>query len=185
MVILIAIGFLLYFGISKAIKFTTTDAPVPEPPKPMEFIITDASIMQFDLTSDNTLYYHFKLNINVTNPEYIGIFTRSIPITAISSYKGNKFAVVDMESLTPQFEKTILLKSVVFYGNSLIKLNVQQLMEYHNETRLGIFNLDLILNFNHHQYAYCIGLGVPLISNVKLESTFNVTKCSREYQGWG
>ncbi|XP_058746920.1 NDR1/HIN1-like protein 10 [Vicia villosa] len=144
----------------------------------MEFIIADASLTEFNFTSDNTLYYNFKLNISVRNPnfenEYMG------PIHAISSYKGNKFAEADMKFCKLYGRTTNLLKPVMFYGNSLIKLNTQKLIEYDNESRLGIFNLDLKLN---NQYVYCLGLKVPLISNENLKSTFNVTKCSREYQG--
>ncbi|XP_058746923.1 NDR1/HIN1-like protein 10 [Vicia villosa] len=149
---------------------------------PMEFNITDASITRFNLESDNTLYYDFKLNITVRISNY-DLDRNTNKIKAISSYKGNKFAVVNMEPFDTSFKKSISLKPVVFYGNSLIKLDAQQLLEYDNETRLGIFNLDLKLNMEYNEYVYCIGMRVPLISNEKLES-FNVTKCSREYQGW-
>lgn len=57
-------------------------------------------------------------------------------------------------------------------------------MGYDNETRLKIFNLDLKLDLEYNEYVYCQSLRIPLIFNEKLESTFNVIKCSREYQGW-
>ncbi|CAK8560153.1 unnamed protein product [Lathyrus sativus] len=149
---------------------------------PMEFAIADASIKQFNITSDNTLYYNFKVNITVRNPN---CFKALYTMKAISSYKGNRIAEVDMSPMDPGFEKTIALKPVVFYGNSFIKLSDQQFIEYDNETRLGIINLDLKLDLESNQYVYCLGLRVPLISDGKLESTFNVTNCTREYQGWG
>ncbi|KAI5422930.1 hypothetical protein KIW84_046084 [Lathyrus oleraceus] len=137
----------------------------------MEFVIADASITEFDFTN-NTLYYNFKLNITVRNPNFEGESMGRIPV--ISSYKGNKFAMVDMESTWLYGRNTILLKPLLFYGNSLIRLNAQKLIEYHNETRLRIFNLDLKLN----KYNYCLGLRIPLISNEKLESTFRATNCT-------
>ncbi|XP_058746944.1 NDR1/HIN1-like protein 10 [Vicia villosa] len=172
---------LLLFGIWLYFSLFSEDS---QPYKPVEFSIADASITQFNLTSDNTLYYNFKFNISVRNPHFGQYMSEIYDISAISSYKGNKFAMVDMESFDADFKNTIL-KPVVFYGNSLIKFNAQQLMEYDNETLLKKFNLDLKLNLKHNEYVYCIGLRVPLISNEKLESSFNVTECSREYQGWG
>ncbi|XP_058746879.1 NDR1/HIN1-like protein 3 [Vicia villosa] len=170
---------LLLFGIWLYFSLFSEDS---QPYKPVEFSIADASITQFNLTSDNTLYYNFKFNISVRNSNYDRY---GFEITAISSYKGNKFATVDMDYFVLDSKKTILLKPVVFYGNNLINLNTQQHMEYDNETLLKKFNLDLKLNLKHNEYVYCIGLRVPLISNKKLESSFNVTECSREYQGWG
>ncbi|XP_058746943.1 NDR1/HIN1-like protein 10 [Vicia villosa] len=171
---------LLFLGIGLYFVFSE----ISKPSRPLEFNIVDASITQFSLSSDNTLYYNFKLNITVRNPNYDGGYRSEISITAISYYKGNKFAMVDMDSFAPDCKKTVL-KPVVFYGNSLIKLNAQQLMEYDNETRSRIFNLDLKLNLEDNKYIYCIGLKIPLISNKNLESSFNVTQCSREYGGWG
>ncbi|CAL5195493.1 unnamed protein product [Lathyrus oleraceus] len=151
----------------------------------MKFTVVDASIEQFNLTSDNTLYYNFKVNITVKN---FNDFARDIDtkIKAISSYKGNQFAMVDMTPFYPSYKKTVFLKPIMFYGNSFIKLNDQQFIEYDNETRLGIFNLDLKFDLeDYNDHVYCLGLRVPFDSNEKLESTFNVTKCTREYQGWG
>ncbi|XP_058746919.1 NDR1/HIN1-like protein 3 [Vicia villosa] len=174
-VLLAILIILLYGAISQELR----------PHKPIEFIIADASITKFNLTSDNTLYYNFKLNITVRESNYFDYNRYPRLIKAIPSYKGNKFDVVDMEGFDLSFKNSIMLKPVVFYGNKFIKLDAQQLMEFHNETRLGIFNLDLKLDLKYNEYVYCLGLKVPLNSKEKLESTFNVTKCSREYQGWG
>ncbi|XP_058746922.1 NDR1/HIN1-like protein 10 [Vicia villosa] len=170
---MLALGYSIYFTISLALEGYT----------PVEFIIADASIIEFNFTSDNTLYYNFKFNISVRNPNYESEYMNKIH--AVSYYKGNKFAAVDMTSHKLYGRTINLLKPVVFYGNNLIKLNVQKVIEYENETRLEIFNLDLKLDIKYDKCVYCLGLRVPLISNEKSESTFNVTKCSREYQGWG
>ncbi|XP_058741382.1 NDR1/HIN1-like protein 10 [Vicia villosa] len=174
-VLLLAFCWALWFIISIALEGHSQ----------MEFIIADASITEFNFTSDNTLYYNFKLNISVRNPnndnEYMGM------VHAISSYKGNKFGAVDIISHKLYGRTTNFLRSVVFYGNNLIKLNAQKFIEYENEMRLGIFNLDLkldIILYSEPVPVYCLGLRVPLISIEKLESIFNITKCSREYQGW-
>ncbi|AES59484.1 hypothetical protein MTR_1g019910 [Medicago truncatula] len=38
-----------------------------EPYSPVEFSITEASIIRFSLTSNETLYYNFKVNITSRN----------------------------------------------------------------------------------------------------------------------
>ncbi|XP_058747033.1 NDR1/HIN1-like protein 10 [Vicia villosa] len=138
----------------------------------LEFNITDASIKQFTLTSDNTLYYNLKLNVKARNLKEKILYSEMI--TAISSYKDNEFAVVVMAPFVIAPKNTIMLKQVVFEGNSLIKLKPQQVVEYNNETQLGFYNVNLRLE----PYAHCLGLRVPMISNGKLEPTFNVTKCA-------
>ncbi|CAL5195492.1 unnamed protein product [Lathyrus oleraceus] len=182
--LVLLLGLLIIGSIGSLIYYTSQDDN-----SPMKLTVVDASIQQFNLTSDNTLYYNFKVNITVKNfdDSFIVMDTK---IKAISSYKGNQFAMVDMTPFDPSYKKTVFLKPIMFYGNSFIKLNDQQFIEYDNETRLGIFNLDLkfdLEDYNDHVYdhVYCLGLRVPFDSNEKLESTFNVTKCTPKYQGWG
>ncbi|KAI5422931.1 hypothetical protein KIW84_046085 [Lathyrus oleraceus] len=182
--LVLLLGLLVIGSIGSLIYYTSQDDN-----SPMKLTVVDASIQQFNLTSDNTLYYNFKVNITVKNfdDSFIVMDTK---IKAISSYKGNQFAMVDMTPFYLSYKKTVFLKPIMFYGNSFIKLNDQQFIEYDNETRLGIFNLDLKFDlkdyYNHvYDHVYCLGLRVPFDSNEKLESTFNVTKCTREYQGLG
>jgi len=56
----------------------------------------------------------------------------------------------------------------------VIKLESRQLVEYNNEARLGVYNLD----FELYPIVHCPNLRTPLISNDKLAPTFNVTACS-------
>lgn len=142
-------------------------------PPPIEFNITEASIIQFNLTSNNTLYYNFKLNITARNSNNNSV-TYYDTTTAISSYKNNNFAWASLAPFVVGSMNTILLEPLVFEGNSEMKLEPQQLVEYNNETRLRIYNIDLELD-TFPPSVYCPNLRVPLIFNA---NTFNVTTCS-------
>jgi hypothetical protein len=61
----------------------------------VKFDITNVSLKQFNLTSNNTLYYNFKVNITARNPSNIGkIHYRRI--RAVAWYKDNDFARVNL-----------------------------------------------------------------------------------------
>ncbi|TKY44815.1 YLS9 protein [Spatholobus suberectus] len=154
----------------------------------VKFHVTDASLAQFNLTSNNTLYYNFKVNITARNPSSNTIvYSR---IKAIAWYKDNDFGSV---SLTPfdQGHKNTTFLQAVFAGHSVIKLKPKQLGEYKEETSVGIYNdlavdLDLTIRakfgrFRRRRFnppfVQCRRLRVPLISNGKTAPPFSVTKC--------
>jgi hypothetical protein len=142
-----------------------------EKPPSIKFKITEASITQFDITSDNTLYYNFKVTITAKNyKNEIKYFEKKMD--AISSYKGNQLSSMTMEPFVLGNKNTVTLQPIVFEGNSLIRLVPKELVEYNNETQLGIYNLQFELS----PFLYC-SLRIPLISNDKLTPTFNVTEC--------
>jgi hypothetical protein len=61
----------------------------------VKFDITNVSLKQFNLTSNNTLYYNFKVNITARNPNNNGkIHYRRI--RAVAWYKDNDFARVNL-----------------------------------------------------------------------------------------
>ncbi|XP_047178561.1 NDR1/HIN1-like protein 10 [Vigna umbellata] len=163
-------------------------------PSSVKFHVTDASLTQFNLTtSNNTLYYNFKVNVTVRNPNNnIIVYYRKI--TAIAWYKDNAFGWV---SLTPfdQGHKNTTFLQAVFVGQRVIKLKAKQLGEYKEETNAGIHK-DLAVDFDLNiraKYArfkssrfnppivQCRRLRVPLISNGKSASPFSVTRCSSAY----
>jgi hypothetical protein len=140
-------------------------------PPSIKFKITEASITQFDITSDNTLYYNFKVTITAKNyKNEIKYFEKKMD--AISSYKGNQLSSMTLEPFVIGSTNTVTLQPIVFEGNSLIRLVPKELVEYNNETQLGIYNLQFELS----PFLYC-SLRIPLISNDKLTPTFNVTEC--------
>ncbi|WJX65282.1 hypothetical protein P8452_49963 [Trifolium repens] len=140
----------------------------------IEFNITEASITQFNITSNNILYYNFNVNITVRNFENrIRDFERKMD--AISSYKGNQLNSVTMIPFTLGSKNAIRLEPIVFEGNSLIKLDHKQLVEYNKETQLGIYNI----HFELSKYMQdCPSLKIPMISNGNMTPTFKVVKCS-------
>jgi len=164
-------------------------------PSSVKFHVTGASLTQFNLiTSNNTLYYNFKVNVTVRNPNNnIVVYYRKI--TAIAWYKDNAFGWV---SLTPfdQGHKNTTFLQAVFVGQSVLKLRPQQLGEYKEETNAGIHK-DLAVDFDLNiraKYArfkssrfnppivQCRRLKVPFISNGKSsEPPFTVTRCSSAY----
>ncbi|RDX72957.1 NDR1/HIN1-like protein 3, partial [Mucuna pruriens] len=135
-------------------------------PSSVKFHVTDVSLTQFNLTSNNTLYYNLKVNVTVRNPNNnIIVYYRRI--TAIAWYKDNDFA----------------------------RLKSQQLGEYKDETSVGIHK-DLAVDFDlrirakfgsvkssrfNPPIVQCRRLSVPFISNAKPAPPFSVTKCSTGY----
>ncbi|KAG5037306.1 hypothetical protein AAZX31_07G098700 [Glycine max] len=163
-------------------------------PSNFKFHVTDASLTQFNLTSNNTLYYNLKVNVTVRNPnKHTIVYYRRI--TAIAWYKDNDFGMV---SLTPfdQGHKNTTFLQAVFEGHSVIKLKPKQLSEYKEETSVGIYN-DFTVDFDlrirakfgrlfksnrfHPPVVQCRRLKVPLIFNGKTAPPFSVTRCSAAY----
>lgn len=155
----------------------------------VKFHVTDASLTQFNLTNNTTLYYNLKVNITVRNHnKHIKVYYRRI--TAIAWYKDKEFGRV---SLTPfdQGGKNTTLLQAVFEGHSAIKLKPKQLGEYKEETSVGIYN-DLAVDFdltvrtrygslkttNDPPIVQCRQFSVPLISNGKSPPPFSVKSCS-------
>lgn len=167
-------------------------------PSNIKFHITDVSLTKFNLTSDNILYYNFKVNITIRNPNNnVIVYYRKI--NAIAWYKDNDFGYVSLTPFDQGHKNTTFLNPIVFEGNSVIKLKRQQLDEYNDETSLGIYNdlavdLNLRIRFKFGRIkssrfdppiVQCRHLRVPLISNGKdlADSThpFNGTKCKTYY----
>ncbi|CAJ2638115.1 unnamed protein product [Trifolium pratense] len=161
----------------------------------VKFHITNFSLEQFNLTTNNTLYYNFRVNITARNPNNNGkIHYRRI--TAVAWYKDNDFAWVSLTPFDQSKKSTNLLGPIVFEGNYVINLKEKQLNEYKEETRVGIYKdlaVDLELKIKakfggfksgHISLAQCRRLKVPLISNSESSSPpiFNVTRCKKRSQ---
>ncbi|XP_061343750.1 NDR1/HIN1-like protein 10 [Gastrolobium bilobum] len=161
-------------------------------PSQVKFYVTEASLMQFNLTNNTTLYYNFKVNITVRNPnKHIIVYYRVI--RAIAWYKDNDFAYVSLTPFDQGHKNTSFLQPVVFEGHTLINLTTCQLGEYIEETRAGIYNLavnlDLTMRMKFGWYkrsrfnppiVQC-SLIVPLISNGKSATPFNFSSSKMFY----
>ncbi|PNX63114.1 hypothetical protein L195_g044167 [Trifolium pratense] len=146
-------------------------------PSSVKFHITDATLTEFNITNNDTLYYNFKVNVTARNPnDNIIVYYRQI--TAIAWYKDNDFGYVSLTPFDQGHKNTTFLGPIVFKGNRTIKLGHQQIDEYFEETRLGIYN-DLAVDFDVHIKAkfgrfksgrfnppmvQCRRLRVPLVS---------------------
>ncbi|CAL5186687.1 unnamed protein product [Lathyrus oleraceus] len=116
-------------------------------PSSVKFHVTDATLTEFNLTNNNnTLYYNFKLNVTVRNPNNnIIVYYRRI--TAFAWYKDNNFGFVSLTPFDQGHKNTTFLGPIVFNGNTKIKLGRKQLDEYSEEMRLGIYK-DLAVDFD-------------------------------------
>ncbi|XP_061362627.1 NDR1/HIN1-like protein 3 [Gastrolobium bilobum] len=165
-------------------------------PSNLNFYVTEASLTQFNLNNNTTLYYNFKLNITVRNPNNNVIVYYRV-MRASVWYKHNYFANnISLAPFDQGKKKTSFLQTTMFDGNKVFNLKPKQLGEYNEETRVGIYNdLDVDLDFEvifkyvgmfksksfNPPTVQCRQLSVPLISNGKSASPFNVTKCSTPY----
>ncbi|KAK7364135.1 hypothetical protein VNO80_12559 [Phaseolus coccineus] len=158
-------------------------------PSNVKFHVNDASLTQFNLTNNNTLYYNFKVNVTVRNPNNnIVVYYRRIK--AIAWYKDNDFGWVNLTPFDQGHKNTTVLQ-VLFEGQSVLKLKPRQLGEYKEETSVGVYN-DMAIDFDLRIRAkfgrfkssrfdppivQCRRLSVPLISKAKSSPPFSVTKC--------
>jgi len=148
-------------------------------PSSVKFHITDATLTEFNITNNNTLYYNFKVNVTVRNPNNnIIVYYRRI--TAIAWYKDNDFSYVSLTPFNQGHKNTTFLGPIEFKGNTKINLGRQQLDEYFEERRLGIHN-DLAVDFDvrirakfasfyksgrfNPPVVQCRRLSVPLVSS--------------------
>ncbi|KEH26689.1 putative Late embryogenesis abundant protein, LEA-14 [Medicago truncatula] len=167
-------------------------------PSSVKFHVTDASLTEFNLTNNN-LFYNFKVNITARNPNNnIIVYYRRI--TAIAWYKDNDFSRASLSPFDQGHKNTTFLGPVEFKGNATIKLGRQQLNEYSEETRLGIYN-DLAVDFDFRIRAkfgsfyksgrfkppvvQCGRLSVPLVSSSNGNSSsstfsFSTRRCSAD-----
>ncbi|XP_057418078.1 NDR1/HIN1-like protein 10 [Lotus japonicus] len=163
-------------------------------PSSVRFHVTEASLMQFNLTSNNTLYFKFRVKISARNPNHnVKIYYRRI--RAVAWYKDNDFSGVVLTPFDQGHKNTSFLEPAVFEGHSAMELKPRQLAEYNEETRLGIYHdlavdLDLRIRAKYGSIKglrfnppiiRCRRLRVPLISNDDSTTDFNVTGCQSDY----
>jgi hypothetical protein len=146
-------------------------------PTNLEFHVTEASLSNFNLTSNTTLSYKLEAKITSRNPnKHVEVYFRKV--TAIAWYKDHDYASVDLTPFDQGHKNTTVL-NVVFQGKGFIKLKPKQLFEYNEETRLGIYNdlaidLEFLIRYKLGRYKsgrfktptiQCRRLSLSLISN--------------------
>jgi|UniRef100_A0A2N9GIX2 hypothetical protein len=154
-------------------------------PNNLKFYVTDASLTQFNFTTNNNLQYNLDLNITVRNPnKRIGIYYDTIQ--ASTYYEGQRF---DTVSLTPFYQghKNTSLLSQVFDGQKLVLLGTSEVSNFNSEKSNGVYSIDVKLNLKirvkvgwikigHFKPKIDCGLKVPL-SGSSSGGSFETTKC--------
>ncbi|XP_057418087.1 NDR1/HIN1-like protein 10 [Lotus japonicus] len=163
-------------------------------PSSVKFHVTEASLTHFNLTSNNTLYFKFKVDISARNPNNnVKVYYRRIK--AIAWYKDNDFGWVSLTPFDQGHKNTSFLEPIVFEGHSAMKLKPRQIAEYNEETRVGVYNdlavdLDLRIRAKYGgikgrrfnpPIVRCRRLRVPLISSDESTPPLNRTSCSSSY----
>ncbi|GLT47705.1 hypothetical protein SLA2020_213760 [Shorea laevis] len=113
-------------------------------PNIVKFHVTDASLTQFNLSSDNNLHYKLAANITVRNPnKKIGIYYDRIEANAY--YEDQRFAT---QQLTPFYQghKNTSYLNPSFQGQKLVLLGADGVSEYNQEKNSGVYSIDVKLN---------------------------------------
>ncbi|GLT47700.1 hypothetical protein SLA2020_213720 [Shorea laevis] len=113
-------------------------------PNIVKFYVTEASLTQFNLTSDNNLHCNLALNITVRNPnKKIGIYYDRIEANAY--YEDQRFAT---QQLTPFYQdhKNTSYLNPSFQGQKLVFLGADGVSEYNQEKNSGVYSIDVKLN---------------------------------------
>ncbi|KAJ7970253.1 Late embryogenesis abundant protein [Quillaja saponaria] len=161
-------------------------------PTNVKFRVTEASLMQFNLTDNSTLYYNLKLNITVRNPnKRIAVNYNRIKATAY--YKKRQLQTINLTPFHQGHKNTSFLMPA-FEGQQMVVLKGHYLSEYNTQKSVGIFNninvdLDIRIRAKYGKLkggsfrppVISCGLKVPLISNNKSANVFKVTRCKTGY----
>ncbi|XP_021289302.1 NDR1/HIN1-like protein 10 [Herrania umbratica] len=112
-------------------------------PNKVKFHVTDASLTEFNLTTNNTLHYNLAVNITVRNPnKRIGIYYDRIEARAY--YEDQRF---DTLNLTPFYQghKNTSFLNPVFRGEHLVMLGADETSKFNEEKTSGIYSIDVKL----------------------------------------
>ncbi|XP_054785750.1 NDR1/HIN1-like protein 10 [Prosopis cineraria] len=113
-------------------------------PNAVKFHVTDASLTQFNYTSNNTLFYNLSLNITARNPNRrLGLYYDKIRASA--SYQDAWF---DSQTLTPFYQghKTTDFLNPVFVGQRFLLLDSTQASELSKDQSSGLYDIDVTLH---------------------------------------
>lgn len=151
-------------------------------PNNLKFYVTDASLTQFNLTTDNTLQYNLDLNLTVRNPnKRIGLYYDTFQVNGY--YEGQRF---NTQNLTPFYQghKNTTELSTVFDGQQVLVLGDSEVSNYNSEKSNGYYSIDVQLNLKlrvkmgwikvgHFKPKINCDLSVPSSSG----GTFQTTRC--------
>lgn len=167
-------------------------------PRSFKFHVNQAKLTQFNFTDNNsTLNYNLVLNFTAQNPnKKLKIYYDVVEANAF--YKGYNFSATDMNRplRTLQDTKSVDYRmSAVFIGQHVMMLDRDEVDEFQEDYKIGIFRIDIKIYFSIRfrlgnfifgdtkAQAKC-GLKVPLSSNNnsgKMVDPFDPTKCEVDF----
>ncbi|XWS56058.1 hypothetical protein CRYUN_Cryun09bG0054200 [Craigia yunnanensis] len=112
-------------------------------PNRVKFHVTDVSLTEFNLTTNNTLHYNLAVNMTVRNPnKRIGIHYDRIEARAY--YEDQRFAT---QTLTPFYQghKNTSFLNPVFIGQPFVSLGADETSKFNEEMTSGIYSIDVKL----------------------------------------
>ncbi|XP_022743987.1 NDR1/HIN1-like protein 3 [Durio zibethinus] len=112
-------------------------------PNKVKFHVTDVSLTEFNLTTNNTLHYNLAVNMTVRNPnKRIGIYYDRIEARAY--YEDQR---LNTQTLTPFYQghKNTSFLNLVFSGEQFVMLGADQTSQFNEETTSGIYSIDVKL----------------------------------------
>ncbi|XWS43351.1 hypothetical protein CRYUN_Cryun16bG0095500 [Craigia yunnanensis] len=112
-------------------------------PNKIKFHVTDVSLTEFNLTTNNTLNYNLAVNMTVRNPnKRIGIYYDRIEARAY--YEDQRFAT---QTLTPFYQghKNTSFLNPVFSGQQFVSLGADETSVFNEERTSGIHSIDVKL----------------------------------------
>jgi len=165
-------------------------------PRSFKFHVNQAKLTQFNFTDNNsTLNYNLALNFTAQNPnKKLKIYYDVVEANAF--YKGYNFSATDVNKplRTLQNTKSVDRMSAVFNGQHVMVLDHDEVDEFQEDYKIGIFRIDIKIYFtirfrlgdfifgNTNVQAKC-DLKVPLSSNNsgKMVDPFDPTKCEVDF----
>ncbi|KAL6138300.1 hypothetical protein ACLB2K_063583 [Fragaria x ananassa] len=158
-------------------------------PNRVKFHVTDATLTQFNFSSDSNLHYNLALNLTIRNPnKKLGIYYDRIEARA--NYEGQRFSTI---TLTPFYQghKTTNVLNPLFTGQQLlVGSNLQS--EYQKQTSAGVYEIEMKLYLRIRFKFGRIKTGkfkprvecdlkVPLSTNGNSATTFETKRCKIDY----
>lgn len=110
----------------------------------LEITVTNASLTQFNLNSNNnTLYYNLALDVALRNPSpTFRLHYKRVEVTA--KYREERFALVTL--ILPPFNQGTKITTIlhpVLQGQSFVRFSEHDLSEFNLETAEGVYSIDV------------------------------------------
>ncbi|KAL1813336.1 hypothetical protein ACET3Z_023401 [Daucus carota] len=161
-------------------------------PQPLKFRVTDATLTQFDYSTDNkTLFYNLAVNMTVRNPnKRLGVYYDKIEARAL--YEGERIASYDIPKFY-QGHKSTEDMFALFQGQNIVELKGRDLDRFNSEKTSGTYSIDVKL-YMKIRFKVRDGikpkfkprieceLRLPLDSNGKSDGTFETKKCDFDWR---